>query len=230
MTENNTLARPSRRAVTLAAGWAAPTIVMAAKAPAFAASPSLNNALQGYVSVGTDYNKQGRVQATFDGDRSQGTVNGIPYGLYVDIEDGGTATYSDAFIEIDMLGNFAAGTDNSQLSYSGMPASWSSVSRTGTVTRNDDGTNRTYTRFRFSYSGTFTREGDRTWLQDFYARTNYHNEPNAGGTTYWFRRFVKVNGQQRFFERRNGDLGFIDYYGGGAGFAQRSAAPQKQVV
>lgn len=209
------------------AAWSVPVVAMAAAAPAFAASPSVNNSLFGWVSVdsnGDDWN--------LNGNRNQGTYQGAPYGLYV-LGTNAADTISNAFIELDIAGN-------NNLSWPSAGTGWTGGSRQGTITRNEDGVGGltrpvTFTRYRFNYSGPFTSitSGgvERKWLNDFVVNSSDYNSPdyngntadNRGGETIWMRRFVTVNNQQRFFERRQGDMGFVDYYGGPA-IAARSAA------
>ena len=212
----------TRRTLVRHAAWSAPVVAMAAAAPAFAASQqSTNNSINGWVQVTDEKrnnNREGRIR--FNSDVS-GTIDGLPYGLYL-LNTMPNDVFGPARIEIDVLGNIAG-------NIFGAPGEgWPAATRIGTKVRNDDGTNRTYTRFSFPYGGLYTRRSDgRVWLGDFDVISSWYNLPNTGGITYWFRRFVTINGVERQFERRNGDLGFIEYDGS---VSARSAAPTRKMV
>lgn len=197
-----------RRTITRTVAWSVPVVTMAAAAPVFATSqPSKNNSINGWVQVTDekrDRNREGRIRFNSD---VNGTIDGLPYGLYL-LDTNINDSFGPARIEIDILGNVPG-------NIFGDPGDgWPVPTRLGTRVRNDDGVNRTYTRYSFPYSGTYTRRSDdRVWLADFDVTTSWYDLPNQGGITYWFRRFVTINGVERAFERRNGDLGFIEYDG-----------------
>ena len=225
----------NRRTVLRTGAWSVPVIAAVATAPAFAASPTLNNSIFGWVTVdsnGNDWN--------LNGNRNQGSYQGNPYGLYV-LGTNAVDVLSNAAIELDIAGN-------NNISWPSAGAGWSAGIRKGTIVRNEDGANGLtapvrFTRYRFEYTGPFTSitSGgvERKWLNDFVVNSgdytspayNGNNDSNRGGETIWMRRFVTVNGAQRFFERRQGDMGFLDYYGGGpGGVASRMAAGSRMVV
>lgn len=198
----------SRRNFNRGVAWSVPVIAVAATAPAFAASQqSTNNSINGWVQVTDekrDRNREGRIRFNSN---VNGTIDGLPYGLYL-LNTQPNDIFGPARIEIDVLGNITG-------NIFGDPGDgWPVPIRVGTIVRNDDGVNRTYTRYRFAYNGTYTRRSDgRVWLSNFDVTTSWYDLPSQGGITYWMRRFVTINGEERKFERRNGDLGFIEYDG-----------------
>lgn len=198
----------TRRTFTRTVPWSVPVVAVAAKAPAFAASnPSENNSINGWVQVTDEKrnnNRQGRIRFNSD---VAGSINGLPYGLYL-LDTNVNDMFGPARIEIDVLGNIPGNI------FGSAGAGWPAPTRVGAVQRNDPDGSRTYTRFSFPYGGTYTRRNDgRVWLLDFDVTTSWYDLPARGGITYWFRRFVTINGVERTFERRNGDLGFIEYSG-----------------
>lgn len=233
---NDTL-RPTRRNLVRGAAWSVPVIAVAAQAPAFAVSPTLNNAINGWVTVSNPNDGSSRANWSLNGNRNQGSYQGTPYGLYV-LGTNAADVISAAAIELDIAGN-------NNISWDPSGTSWDSVTRVGTIVRNEDGDGGLtapvrFTRYRFQYTGGYTSitSGgvERKWLDDFIVTSGNYDPPsyngsgdsNKGGLTIWMRRFVTVNGQQRFFERRQGDMGFLDYFGGGAGSAaSRMAAGAK---
>lgn len=213
----------TRRSVVRGAAWSVPVISVAATAPAFAVSPTLNNSLFGWVSVDSNNDRW-----NLNGNRNQGTYQGAPYGLYV-LGANAADVLTNAAIELDIAG------DNN-ITWNPTGTHWDTVARVGTIVRNEDGNNGLtapvrFTRYRFTYTGEFTSitSGgvERKWLTDFIVTSSTYTPPTysgnsdtkRGGETIWMRRFVTVNGIQRFFERRQGDMGFLDYYGGGPGAA-----------
>lgn len=206
----------NRRTIVRNVAWSVPVVSAVATVPAFAASPSRNTSINGWVSVSSDN------RWTLNGNRNQGFYQGTPYGLYV-LGTNNSDVLSNAAIELDIAGN-------NNISWNPSGSTWDNVVRVGTVVRNEDGSNGLtspvmFTRYRFSYSGGFTSitSGgvERKWLDDFIVTSGSYNPPayngnttsNRGGETIWMRRFVTINGAQRFFERRQGDMGFLDYNG-----------------
>lgn len=198
----------TRRAIAKAA-WTAPVIAVATQAPAYVASPSTNNSsINGYMEVNTQ-KRDGNARISFDSSVS-GSVNGIPYGLFL-LSTSAADVITNMYVEFDILGAnipdiFGQASDTN----------WLNGQRLGNIVQKDG---LTYTRYRLEYTGGLTDQSNpaRRELDDLVITTDWYNPPVGTNVTYWVRRFVTINGQQRFFQRRNGDNGFIDYAGEGPG-------------
>lgn len=218
----------SRRTLTRGAAWAAPVMVVAGAAPAYAASLRKDPGINGWVmNTPTDLTGSCRWSLRVDSTPSPAgaTPDGAPFGLYV-YDTMPTDVLTQARITYWIIGNqTATWVANAQHS-----SCWSSPVR-GTPSVKSDG--QTYTPYTFTYTcainAAATTTGPdgvaRLFLGGFDTTATF-TQPAAlcSDVTYWTQRFITINGVQYTFERRNGTRGAINPAARAAQGAQGAAA------
>lgn len=210
----------SRRSLVRGAAWALPTAMVAAAAPAIAASIRKDPGINGWVLVRPDsqfdlsrwrWTYRLEIDSTGTGGRS--TPDGAPFGLYLyDTEDAKAAT--DASITVWILGDHRKSDQITWSSSQGHSQNWSGPSMIGTQVKPDG---MVYTGYRWTYRGeiqlgrrTQGRDGVyRVFLDNFHVRTNYFTQDSDYRSTlnYWTERAITIEGDTQTFQRREGTDG-----------------------
>lgn len=218
----------SRRTLTRGAAWAAPVMVVAAAAPAYAASLRKDPGINGWVlNTPTDLTGSCRWSLRVDSTPSPAgaTPDGAPFGLYV-YDTLPSDVLTQARITYWIIGNqTATWAANAQHS-----SCWSNPVR-GTPSVKSDG--QTYTPYTFTYAcainAAATTTGPdgvaRLFLGGFDTTATFTQPASlCNDVTYWTQRFITINGVQYTFERRNGTRGAISPAARAAQGAQGASA------
>ena len=205
----------SRRTLAKGAAWAVPAVLIAAPAPALAASLRKDPGINGWVQTRTTPllgSCRYRLDVTSD---VAGTgPDGAPFGLYL-YDTLETDVISNAKLIYWIIGQQTASVS----SRPGHSSCWTYVGP-GTPQPKSDGY--TYTPYTFEYDcpidpsviSTAPDGEPRVWLQDFHVRFEF-TQPSAvcNNATFWAQRSIDIdindgNGPQTLtFERRAGTLG-----------------------
>lgn len=217
VTANNTSPSIQRRTVAKAALWAAPTVIVSASAPAFAASmrkdPGINGWVNNSYGVGRCGSSSSSISVTSRG--TGGTPDGAPFGLYLyDTDD--VTTVTDASLTYWILGEHPA-SGRASITWSsgdGMSSCWVYQGRVASMQKPDG---LTYTGYRWNYTCPIdpraTTTGSdgikRVFLGDFVVSTSRFEQPagSCGKLNFWTERAVTIDGQPYTFQRRAGTDG-----------------------
>lgn len=194
--------------------------MVAAAAPAIAASTRIDPGINGWVLVRPDsqfdvWNMRWRYQLEIDstGTGARSTPDGAPFGLFLyDTEDATTATA--ATITVWILGDHRRSDRITWSARSGHSENWSGPSMIGTQVKPDG---MLYTGHQWTYTDeiplgdpTTGRDGiDRIHLADFHVRTNAFTQGSdyRGVLNYWTERAITIDGDAQTFQRREGTDG-----------------------
>lgn len=209
--------RISRRSLVHGAAWAVPTAMVAATAPAIAASTRIDPGINGWVqNIPTSYRLfpcyfRLEITSLVSGVT---TPDGAPFGLYLyDTEDVSQA--GDATLTYWVLGDHTrSDTSITWRTLQGHSSRWSGPTTVGTA-RKPDG--KLYTGYRWTYTGaidlmkkTVGRDGmERVFLGDFHVGTDTfrQSDDTCGVLNYWAERSITLDGEVHTFQRRAGTEG-----------------------
>lgn len=205
LTTTPTIPAPSRRTVSRAVAWGAPTIAVMACAPAYATSLRKDPGINGWVLVTTSNVERRTYDLRFDSSVPGVGPDLAPYGLYVyDVNRNDAGQVIDTLTNAEIvlwLRTDRDATPSTGWSLAGSGPGWSQPTDAGTQTKPDG---LAYRGYRFTYTGAFTPQPDgRVYLADLVASTGV----NGSDATYWVERRITVNGTPQTFQRRNGDRG-----------------------